>query len=43
MRGVALAKNLERGLMAIPLIAHEAMTTAYINEVDGFGVFAQPL
>ena len=29
--------------MAIPLVAHEAMTTAYINDVDGLGVFAQQL
>ena len=42
-RGENLAKNLERGLMAIPLVAHEAMTTAYINDVDGLGVFAQQL
>jgi D-sedoheptulose 7-phosphate isomerase len=42
-RGADLAKNLERGLMAIPLVAHEAMTTAYINDVDGYGVFAQQL
>lgn len=43
VRGDNLAKNLERGLMAIPLVAHEAMTTAYINDVDGQGVFAQQL
>lgn len=43
VRGVDLSKNLERGLMAIPLVAHEAMTTAYINDVDGQGVFAQQL
>lgn len=42
-RGPGLAKNLERGLMAIPLVAHEALTTAYINDVDGLGVFAQQL
>lgn len=42
-RGVTLAQNLERGLMAIPLVAHEALTTAYINDVDGLGVFAQQL
>ncbi len=42
-RGADLAKNLECGLMAIPLVAHEAMTTAYINDVDGLGVFAQQL
>ena len=42
-RGPSLAKNLECGLMAIPLVAHEALTTAYINDVDGLGVFAQQL
>lgn len=43
VRGADLAKNLERGLMAIPLVAHEALSTAYINDVDGLGVFAQQL
>ena len=43
VRGEGLANNLERGLMAIPLVAHEALTTAYINDVDGLGVFAQQL
>lgn len=43
VRGENLAKNLERGLRAIPLVAHEALTTAYINDVDGLGVFAQQL
>ena len=43
VRGKNLAKNLERGLMAIPLVAHEALSTAYINDVDGLGVFAQQL
>ena len=42
-RGPGLAKNLERSLMAIPLVAHEALTTAYINDVDGLGVFVQQL
>ncbi len=42
-RGKNLANNLERGLMAIPLVAHEALSTAYINDVDGLGVFAQQL
>lgn len=42
-RGSELAKNLECSLMAIPLVAHEALTTAYINDVDGLGVFAQQL
>ncbi len=43
VRGENLAHNLERGLMAIPLVAHEALSTAYINDVDGLGVFAQQL
>lgn len=42
-RGLYLAENLERSLTAIPLVAHEALTTAYINDVDGKGVFAQQL
>lgn len=42
-RGAQLAHNLERGLMAIPLVAHEALTTAYINDADALGVFAQQL
>lgn len=41
--GAELARKLERGLMAIPLVAHEALSTAYINDVDGLGVFAQQL
>lgn len=43
IRGPELAKNLECGLMAIPLVAHEALSTAYINDVDGHGIFAQQL
>lgn len=42
-RGSHLAQNLECSLMAIPLVAHEALSTAYINDVDGYGVFAQQL
>ena len=42
-RGVILSKNLEPALCAIPLVSHEAITTAYINDVDGLGVFAQQL
>lgn len=41
--GSELAENLERSLTAIPLVAHEALSTAYINDVDGYGVFAQQL
>jgi len=43
VRGELLARNLECSLMAIPLVAHEALTTAYINDVDALGVFAQQL
>lgn len=43
VRGELLAENLECALMAVPLVAHEALTTAYINDVDGLGVFAQQL
>ena len=43
LRGAKLAQNLECGLMAIPLVAHESLTTAYINDVGGLGVFAQQL
>jgi D-sedoheptulose 7-phosphate isomerase len=43
VRGKDLGHNLERGLIAIPLVACEALTTAYINDVDGLGVFAQQL
>ncbi len=42
-RGKELAVNLECSLTAIPLVSHEALTTAYINDVDGLGVFAQQL
>lgn len=41
--GAELVDNLEQSLMAIPLVAHEALSTAYINDVDGYGVFAQQL
>ncbi len=43
VRGANLAKNLECGLMAISLAAYDALSTAYINDVDGLGVFAQQL
>lgn len=42
-KGASLAKKLECSLPAIPLVAHEALTTAYINDADGLGVFAQQL
>ena len=43
LRGAKMAEELENALMAIPLVAHEALSTAYINDVDGLGVFAQQL
>lgn len=42
-RGNWLAKNLEETLTAIPLVGHEALATAYANDVDGIGVYAQQL
>lgn len=42
-RGAVLAENLEQPLTAISLVTHEALTTAYTNDVDGLGVFAQQL
>lgn len=42
-RGRKLAENLERSLTVIPLVAHETLTTAYFNDVDSEGVFAQQL
>ncbi len=41
--GSGLAHKLERPLMAVPLVAHEALTTAYSNDVDSQNVFAQQL
>lgn len=43
VRGGRLAENLEMPLTAIPLVAHEAIITAYLNDVDGDGIFAQQL
>ncbi len=42
-RGRNLADNLEQSLTAIPLVTCEAITTAYMNDVDAIGVFAQQL
>ncbi len=42
-RGLELAQKLEKGLMAIALTSHGALATAYANDVDGTGVFAQQL
>lgn len=43
VRGEYLSKKLEQGLIAIPLVTHEALFTAYLNDVDGIGVYAQQL
>ena len=42
-RGAALAKSLERPLTAIPLVGHEALSTAFMNDVGGADVYAQQL
>lgn len=41
--GRELAGRLECALTAIPLVAHEAFSTAFINDVDAGSVFAQQL
>ncbi len=43
IRGEQLAKNLQQPLLAIPLVSLEALSTAYINDVDGYGVYAQQM
>ncbi|WP_300865746.1 SIS domain-containing protein [uncultured Acetatifactor sp.] len=43
VRGKYLVRNLETPLPAIPLVAHEAQVTAFMNDVDAAGVFAQQL
>lgn len=43
VRGAELAEELECGLTALSLVTHEALTTAYINDVDDRGIFAQQL
>lgn len=40
-RGGRLADKLESPLTAVPLVANEAMTTAFINDVGAEGMFAQ--
>ncbi len=42
-RGEILAAELECALPAISLTAHEALSTAYLNDVGGLGIFAQQL
>lgn len=43
VRGRKLSDSLEQCLPALPLVAHEAMSTAFLNDVDGTEVFAQQL
>lgn len=43
IRGERIVHNLQEGLPALPLVSLEAMTTAFINDVNGFEVFAQQL
>lgn len=42
-RGQRLSKNLEMPLRAVPLTSHIAITTAYMNDADATGVFAQQM
>ena len=42
-RGERLVKNLEMPLRAVPLTSHLALTTAYMNDADATGVFAQQM
>lgn len=41
IRGSELAQNLECSLKAISLVSQESLLTAYINDVDDLGVYAQ--
>ncbi len=43
VRGERLVKNLEMPLRAVPLTSHIALTTAYMNDADATGVFAQQM
>ncbi len=42
-RGEALGRQLEMPLTAIPLVGMEALSTAFLNDVNGLEVFAQQL
>ncbi|MDO4197501.1 MAG: SIS domain-containing protein [Erysipelotrichaceae bacterium] len=41
--GEQLSDSLEKPLYAVPLTSHVALTTAYMNDVNAEGVFAQQL
>lgn len=43
IRGEKLAKDLQGGLPAIALDGHLALSTAYLNDVDGLETYAQQL
>ena len=42
-RGERLVHNLEMPLRAVPLTSHISITTAYMNDADATGVFAQQM
>ena len=42
-RGSKLARNLEMPIRAVPLTSHISITTAYMNDADATGVFAQQM
>ena len=42
-RGMKLAKNLEVPIRAVPLTSHISITTAYMNDADATGVYAQQM
>ena len=42
-RASRLVKNLEKPLRAVPLTSHISITTAYMNDADASGVFAQQM
>lgn len=42
-RGKKLADTLEKPLTAIALTCHSSLTTAYLNDVGAYGIFAQQL
>ena len=43
VKGESLVRNLQMPLRAIPLTSHLSITTAYMNDADATGVYAQQL
>ena len=43
VRGKKLSASIEKGLPTLSLVNHEALLTAYMNDVDAEGVFAQQI